>query len=95
MIDNAFGTDPNGLKEASPITYARSQKNFTRFVTFVTAERPDAVDQTRLFHEALKSSGARSEYHVIDGNSHRDMALGMFDADSPISKKILDVIWRE
>lgn len=93
MIDNAFGTDPNGLKEASPITYATANNSFPLFVMFVTGQREDAVDQTRLFYEALKSSGARSEYHVIDGNSHRDMALGMFDTDSPISKKILEVIW--
>ncbi|MGH1456715.1 MAG: alpha/beta hydrolase [Alphaproteobacteria bacterium] len=93
MIDQAFGTDPNGLKEASPITYARSEKDSPRFVIFVTAGRPDAADQTRLFHEALIQSGAKSEYHVIKGNSHRDMAKGMFDAESPISKEILNVIW--
>ncbi len=93
MIDKAFGTDPEGLKEASPITHARSNKGFPPFVMFVTETRDDAVEQTRLFNEALSLSGANSEYHVIDGKTHRQMAKGMFDPKSPISKKILDVIW--
>ncbi len=92
-IDETFGTDPVGLAEASPITYARSNKSFPHFVMFVTAERPDAVRQTKAFDDALKGSGAQSEMHVIDGNSHREMNLAMSDPNSPISKKILEVIW--
>lgn len=91
-IDEVFGTDPAGLAEASPITYAHSEKSFPRFVMFVTAERPDAVRQTKAFNDALIGSGAQSEMIVVEGNSHRDMNLDLHNPDSPIAKTVLNVI---
>jgi arylformamidase len=93
LIDETFGTDNAGLVEASPITHARTNKALPRFVLFVTNERPDAVVQTQNFHNAIIASGGKSDVHIIDGNSHREMAKGMFDANSAISKEILKVLW--
>lgn len=94
-IDEVFGTDPNGLAEASPITYARSTKNLPRFIIFVTSERPDAVMQSRVFDVALKKSGAHSALHIINGYSHREMNIAMSKPGSPISQRILDVLLEE
>lgn len=92
IIDDTFGTSPEQQKAASPITYARSEKNLPRFVMFVTGKRQDAVAQSHALDEALKQSSAQSEVHVINGKTHREMAYGMFEADSPISQTILKVV---
>jgi arylformamidase len=91
-IDETFGTNPDALAKASPVTYARSNKNLPRFVTFVTAERPDAVRQTKVFHEALKKSGGKSAMYIVENNGHRDMNLAMSDSNSLVSRIMLDVI---
>lgn len=94
MIDEAFGTDPAIRADASPITHARTNKNLPRFVMFVIANRPDAVQQTKNLDAALKTSGGSSEYHIMDGLTHRSVRLAMAEPESPVAQKILDVILR-
>ncbi len=92
IVDRTFGTSPEELAEASPITYARSNKNLPPFLLFVTKKRDDAMKQTQAFHDAIKSSGGESQMYAIDGLSHREMNKGMHDPDSLISKTILKAI---
>ena len=91
-IDATFGTNPQDLNEASPISHTKDNKDIPPFILFVTSKRPDAVEQTHAFSKAIKNSGGKSTVHIIDGKSHRAMAIAMSDPESTISKTIMEAI---
>ena len=93
IVNKTFGTSPKSLSEASPITYARTNKDLPRFMLFVTGKRPDAVEQTQAFYNALKNSGGVSDVYIVPNLSHKEMNQGMHDPDSIIAQRILEAIW--
>ena len=91
MRENAFGMDKAVYADASPTLRAQQAKpgKLSPFMLFVTSTRPDAIDQTSAFLEALKTSGNAAGMSIIDGASHADMARAIIDPRSEIAQTIL------
>jgi arylformamidase len=94
-IDATFGTTPQQIKAASPISYIQDNKNLPPFICFVTGKRPDAVAQTHAFTAAIKTASGQSETQIIEGLSHREMNLAMSDPASPLAKRVLKALWEQ
>ncbi len=94
-IDATFGTTPQKIKAASPISYVQDNKNLPPFICFVTGKRPDAVAQTHAFTAAIKTASGQSETHIIDGLSHREMNQAMSDPASPLAQRVLKALWEQ
>jgi len=91
-LNRAFGTDKKSLIDASPTLQVRKGKDYPPFFLYVTAERPHAVKETRLFAAAIKKSGGFARNIVIDrGLTHRDMGQTIFDPRSKVFKTIMGV----
>lgn len=93
-IDATFGTTPQQIKAASPISYVQGNKDLPPFICFVTSKRPDAAAQTHAFTAAIKTAGGQSETHIIDGLSHREMNQAMSDPASPLAKRVVQALWK-
>ena len=92
MKDKAFGTDPRVLANASPTLLVKKGRSYPPFFLYVTAERPDAVRETRLFAQALNNNEAFARNIVIDEDlTHRDMGKAIFDSHSQIYSDIMGV----
>lgn len=95
MVRQSFGTDRKVLRHASPYHHVGNSPNAPRFVSFVTQERPDAVEQTRRFYDVLQAQDVRSEIYAIPRLTHKEMNEAMYDPKSPIARRILHRILSE
>ncbi len=87
--NNAFGRELEILIDGSPISQIRKGASYSPFIIFVTAERDDAIEQSKLFESTLKKKSHRAKTVIVDkGYSHRDMNMAIFDAKSVIFKTI-------
>ncbi|MEA3488787.1 MAG: alpha/beta hydrolase [Candidatus Omnitrophota bacterium] len=92
MIKQAFGVDPKILKSASPLYNISKENVYPEFLIPVSGNRESAVVQTKRLVDSLKSVGGEAEFLVVDNHSHREMNLGMHDADDPVGNAILKFI---
>lgn len=92
LVDNAFGTDEATLKSASPMHHINMNQDYPDFLIFASGKRNSAINQSKELSRLLSESGNNAKVMVIDGYNHRDMNLGMREADGSISKAILDFI---
>ncbi len=96
-IKQSFGTEKETLEQASPIyqIIKYPERNYPKFVVFVTSRRPEAVRQTAELSNALKKAGAKSEYYIIKNVSHKEMGSAIANEGSSISEKMLSIINQE
>jgi arylformamidase len=88
---DAFGTDRNVLAAASPtlvVSKARAG-SLSPFHIFVSGTRPDAMEQSNAFAEAIRASGNEATVTVIERLGHARMNQAIGDADSPLAKTLL------
>jgi len=90
--DETFGKQKGKLVDASPTLLVKKGKRYPPFFLYVTAERPEAVKETRIFATTLEKSGNFARNITIDkGLTHRDMGQAIFDPRSKIYKDIMGV----
>ncbi len=90
--DRAFSKDEKPLIDASPTLQVRPEINYPPFFLYVTAERPHAVKETRLFATAIKDNGGFAHNVIIDKElTHRDMGQAIFNPKSTIYKDIMGI----
>lgn len=92
IITQAFGTDPETLKSASPYYNISDKTTYPKFLILTSGNRESAVTQSEEFAEKLKSAGCNVQFIIVDNHSHRDMNLGMADSEDPVGKAILGFI---
>lgn len=95
MITEAFGTNSEKLKSASPLYNISDKIIYPKFLILVSRNRKSAMTQTKIFTDRLKSVGCNAKFIVVKNHSHRDMNLGMHDTDDPVGKAILNFISNE
>ncbi len=92
-IDGAFGTNTKALLDASPLHQISKTNNYSPFTIFVTATRPFAVAESKLFSSTLKKKGHKAQTIIINnGSSHKDMNTAIFDPKSAIFQAIIKAI---
>ena len=92
FIREAFGTDPEVLKSASPFYNLAADESYPDFLIFTTSKREPAVQQSRKFTEKLCSAGCKVQFIIVDGYTHSEMNQGMYDETGPIGPVILNFI---
>ena len=92
FIRDAFGTNPETLKSASPFYNIFDNKIYPKFLIFNTNERRSAVEQSKEFVDKLKNTGGDVQFIVVDSHTHRDMNLAMYNASDPVGSAILKFI---
>jgi arylformamidase len=92
LVENAFGTDKTILKAASPMLHVNMNQDYPEFLIFSSGNRYSAIKQGEELSRRLIESGNKANAIVVDGYNHRDMNLGMREAEGPISTAILNFI---
>lgn len=92
MRMRAFGNDESVRKKASPLHQANAETaHNTPIVLYTTAERPQAVEGTQSFMNALKEHGYSASITILDNNlNHEDMKDEIFNIESPIFHAIAE-----
>lgn len=89
MRDKAFGTDFETLIEASPTAQIHRSRSPSPFLVFVTGNREDAVESSRIFTTKLETYNNPVELHVIKGLSHGAMKKELFKNGSMMHQKVM------
>jgi acetyl esterase/lipase len=89
--EDAFGTDRNVLVDASPTLQAEKARKgeLSPFEIMVSGKRPDAVEQSRAFEQALRNSGNEAITTVVPDKGHAMMNQALADPDSPVAQVVL------
>jgi arylformamidase len=91
--EDAFGIDKAVFAAASPTLVVAKAKpdTLSPFHIFVSGRRDDAQEQSDAFATAIRQSGNKATVTVIDlGHARLNQAIG--DRDSPLARKVLDVL---
>lgn len=89
MRDKAFGTDRNGLLEASPMFNIDKGVMLSPFLLYVTGEREDAVRQNRAFAQKMQRYGHQARVSVIPKLTHKEMNESLFIRRSQIHMQVM------
>ncbi len=91
MRENAFGSDPEVLLDASPFHQVPPEETaLSPFAIFATGKRPEAVQQGTNLAQALREKGHQAVSTEMDSSlSHMDMNIAIFKPDTQISNFIL------
>ncbi len=70
MYEAAFGKEPAGWKDASPIAHVAAGKSIPAFLILPIAVREESIQQSEKLAEALKAAGSRAEVKPAPGKTH-------------------------
>jgi acetyl esterase/lipase len=89
--EDAFGTDRDTLIAASPTLVAAnaSPRSLPPFHIFVSGKRPDAIEQSNAFAQAIQKSGNEAKVTVIEGLGHARMNQAIGDNSSLLAQALL------
>ena len=87
MFPMAFGKDPAGWKDASPITHVTKGTGIAPFLIIHVASRDDSRIQSEAFAKKLRDAGGRAEVYAAEGKTHGSLnqQFGLPD-DAPTVK---------
>ena len=89
MIEEAFGTDKEMLKDASPFYNIAKEIKYPDFLVLNTTNRRSAAKEAEKFVKKLKNTGCNARFIPVDNHTHSEMATGMFDLSDPVGSAIL------
>jgi len=95
FIKQAFGSDQQVLKEASPFYKVTGKTGYPEFLILNTTTRESAAKAGEEFTDKLKNAGGDAEFIPVDNHTHKEMAMGMYNASDPVGSAILDFIFNE
>ncbi len=89
---NAFGTSLVTLQEASPMAYVSEDVSLSPILIYTTAERSNAVEQSRRYTSSLLAHGHNATLSILDrGLSHSDMKHLIFTKGTEIHTAIVSL----
>ncbi len=92
---SVFGRNPAALRRASPLHQIERRARYSPMHLYVTASRPDAVQHTQNFQQALRGAGQPAHSHVMNATlSHADMRDEIFNPNSVIFKSVMRSLGR-
>ncbi len=95
MVDAAFGTDEDVLKDASPVWNVTENGSYPPFIMAATKVRQDAVDTSRLLKKKLKAAGGSAELLIVDHpglsqlQAHGQIAKDLQDMNAEMTKRLI------
>ena len=92
FIKQAFGSDKDILKKASPFYNVTEESSYPAFLILNTDSRENAVKAGKDFAGRLKDAGCDVQFIPVENHTHREMAEGMHDASDPVSKEVFQFI---
>jgi acetyl esterase/lipase len=98
MIENAFGSDPAGLREASPIWNVTNGRAYPNFIIAAAGSRTDAVATSNQLAAKLRQSGGKAEVLVMNYDprgqlkAHADIARDLANLDSTMTRKMIAAV---
>jgi arylformamidase len=92
FVRQAFGTDEEILKSASPFYNVKEKAICPRFLIFNTSNRKSAAAGGKEFADKLISAGCDARFVVVDNHTHAEMSTGMYDASDSVGSAILKFI---
>ena len=92
FVKQAFGTNPQILKSASPLYNISDEVVYPKFLIFASGNRESSMTQGKKFADALKKAGGKAQFIVVKNHSHRDMNSAMYDASDLVGSTILKFI---
>ena len=95
FVKQAFGSDKQVLKEASPFYNVTDKVDYPKFLIFNTTDRKSAAKGGKEFADTLKSAGCDARFVPVDDHTHSEMATGMYDTSDPVGSAILQFILYE
>ena len=82
LVEQAFGTDPAMLRDASPIWQIREGGSYPAFYIAAVKVRDDAVSTSQIMVDKLRDVGATADLLIMDYPGARQLkAHGMIAAD--------------
>lgn len=99
MVDNAFGTDPAALADASPLQQVKRGQSYPPFIIAVVKQRANATEQCRKLESALQRVGASAQMIVVDYASdptilsaHGHIARDLADLNLAMTKQLYQTV---
>lgn len=98
MVENAFGTDPTVLKDASPLQHVQKGRNYPSFIIAAAENRPDAIATSQRLNAALTQSGTSSSLITINYpevgqlKAHAQIATDLADLSKPLTQKLIGTV---
>ena len=93
MYADAFGTDPAGWPDASPVHFVARGQAIPPFL-IVRTDRADAVTQSKLLADALTGAGVDARVLPAPGYTHMDANRRIGQPNEPITEAILAALRR-
>lgn len=95
LVKDAFGTDPEVLRDASPILQVHNGGKYPPFLMAAVKVRQDAVSNSQILQSKLRSAGGSAELMIVDYGkinqlkAHGMIAKSLADLDSQMTKALL------
>jgi len=91
LIEQAFGKEPEKLKDASPTLSIKPGGTYPPFLMYCGEKRKSCLEQHQIFARQLKGVGGKLEVKAVP-LSHRDINLASSDTNNAIFKECLAFI---
>jgi arylformamidase len=91
LFDAAFGDDPKGWANASPIDHISAGKGIPPMLVLY-ANRPRSADVSRRFAQALKGAGVAAAAVEVQGKNHQAMNRDVDNPNDAETRIILDFL---
>ena len=95
MIEDAFGTDPDILREASPIWQVHPKGQYPSFIIAAVQNRKDAVETSQQLETNLRQAGAPVELMTVHYSdlrqmkAHGQIAKDLYDVNNSLTSKLI------
>lgn len=93
MFKDAFGSDPDVCKEASPVTHARNAKAPMLVITETEDDRAMLRESMAGFKKALEAADVRNvEFLDAKDRNHITIVTRMYGQEDPVRQAIVDFV---
>jgi arylformamidase len=84
----AFGTDPDGLREASPITHVGTSPTMPPVLLLHTTHRTAPAEQAQALSEAVRNHGGVATVYAVDDKSHLSIMRDLGEPGDPLTAMV-------
>lgn len=92
MYENAFTTDADKQKDASPISHIAKDKGIPPFCIIHVAERKDSKEMSHALADKLKEAGVEAEVHAAAGKTHGTLNYDIGQPEDEPTKDIMNFL---
>lgn len=96
LVQSAFGTNEETLRDASPIWNVQTGGNYPPFIMAATKVRDDAVSTSQILQKKLRAAGGSADLMIIDYpgmrqlKAHGQIAKDLGNMASPMTRTFIN-----